>query len=74
MLVRSEIAAHVSGTHLFLRKPWSKSDNIHNIALYNAHVREMTAPKSVQFFAFTFALLLLLRQAFVTTYDTLAQR
>ena len=56
-------------TYFFLGKSRTDSNDINYIALYNAYIGEMTPTKGIQFFAFTLALFLLLRQALVAIHE-----
>ena len=56
-----------SGANLLLREPGVHVDDVHNIALYNANVDELSSPQHVQILAFSFSLFLLLRQTLVAT-------
>ena len=56
-------------TYFFLGESRTDSNDINYIALYNAYIGEMTPTKGIQFFAFTLALFLLLRQALVAIHE-----
>lgn len=52
--------------YLFLSKSRTYPKNVNDISLYDTYICELTSAQRFKLFAFTFALLLLLRQTFVT--------
>jgi hypothetical protein len=55
--------------YLFLGKSRTDPNDVNYVALHNAYIGEMTPTKGIQFFAFTLALFLLLRQALVAIHE-----
>ena len=52
-------------THLFFSKSRTNAHDVDHVALYHAHVHEVTATKGIEFLALAFSLFLLLGEALV---------
>jgi len=50
-------------THLFFGKSRTNAHDVYHVALYHAHIHEVTAAKGIEFLALAFSLFLLLSEA-----------